>query len=225
MFAPQQEIDLGDIVAEATQSQLRPVDDAEISERLSEIGERVVRHLPSTGLSFRFYVSDAPVANAMSIVGGRVYLTRRIIGLFQNEDEMAGVIGHELGHIVTHQQANMYTRLFREQLGTNEVTDRKDIFEKYNRLLDEWREHSSIRIDPEAQQQEADRVGLEAAVRAGYSPQALADFWDRFTENKGKTGSWFSELFESTPPESKRYREMVKDIAALPSGCRDAAST
>lgn len=223
MFTPQQETDLGDIIAQENTYEFRPIEDAELSRELSQVGDRMVKHLPASGLTFRFYVSDAPVANAWSIVGGRVYLTRKIIGLFRNEDEMAGVIGHELGHIVTHEQAKLYTRLFREQLNVNEVTDRKDILDKYNRLLDEWRKHAPVRRDSEADQQEADRTGLEASVRAGYSPQALADFWDRFTENKGRTGTWFSDFLESTPPEAKRYREMIKGMGALPSECKDKA--
>jgi hypothetical protein len=221
MFTPQQEIDLGDALADTSPTQLLPIEEKELSEKLSQIGNRLVNHLPQTGLNFRFYLSDAPVANAFSIVGGRVYVTRKIIAFFRTEDELAGVMGHELGHIVTHQQAKLFTRIFHERLGIKEVTDRKDIYAKYNRLLDEQAKHGTIRVDTEENQQEADRIGLEATVRAGYSPQALADFWDRFTENKGKVGSWFSELLQSTPPAAKRYREMVKGLAALPAGCKD----
>jgi len=221
MFTPEQEVALGDFFADQEAARIRPIEDKELNAELERIGNRLVNHLPSTGLNFRFFLSDAPLANAFSMVGGRVYVTRKLIGAVRSEDELAGVMGHELGHIVTHQQAKLYTRVFREKLGITEVGDRKDLYRKLNRMFDEWAMHGKIQVDPEQEQQEADRIGLEATVRAGYSSQALADFWDRFTENEGKTGSWLSEMLQSTRPDSKRYREMIKELAALPAGCRD----
>jgi len=221
MFTPEQEVELGGFLADQEATSIRPIEDKELTAQLGRIGDQLVRHLPPSGLNFRFFLSDSPQANAFSIVGGRVYVTRKLIAVVKSEDELAGVMGHELGHIVTHQQAKFYTRIFREKLGITEVGDRKDLYQKLNRMYDEWAKHGGISVDPEKDQQEADRIGLEATVRAGYSPQALAEFWDRFTENKGKTGSWFSELIQSTRPDTKRYREMTKELAVLPAACRD----
>ncbi|HKM66447.1 MAG TPA: M48 family metalloprotease [Candidatus Acidoferrum sp.] len=221
MFTPVQEEELGDFFADQVAARIRPIEDKELSAELERIGAQLVKHLPPSQLNFRFYLSDAPETNAMSLVGGRVYVTRKLIGIVRSEDELAGVLGHELGHIVTHQQAKLYTRVFREKLGITEVGDRKDLYQKVNRMYDEWTKHGTITVDPEKDQQEADRTGLEAVVRAGYAPQALAEFWDRFTENKGKTGSWFSEMLQSTQPDTKRYREMTKELVTLPAACRD----
>lgn len=221
MFTAVQEAEIGDFFADQEAAQIRPIEDKELTAELRRIGERLVSHLPPTELKFQFILSDASQANAFSMVGGRVYVTRKLIGVVRSEDELAGVMGHELGHIVTHQQAKLYTRIFREKMGITEVGDRKDLYQKLNRMYDEWAKHGSISFDPEENQQEADRIGVEAVVRAGYSPQALAEFWDRFTENKGKTGNWFSEMLQTTQPNTKRYREMTKELAALPAACRD----
>jgi hypothetical protein len=79
MFNAQQEVDLGDVLAESSVRFLQPVEDKELTANLERIGERLVKHLPPTGLHFRFYVSNAPIANAFSIAGGRVYVTRKLI--------------------------------------------------------------------------------------------------------------------------------------------------
>ncbi len=50
----------------------------------------------------------------------------------------------------------------------------------------------------EGEQEEADRVGLEILVRAGYDPEQLTAFWDRFTANQGKTGNWFTDKLGNT---------------------------
>jgi hypothetical protein len=63
------------------------------------------------------------------------------------------------------------------------------------------------------------------AWRAGYDLQALPRFFDRLTENKGAKGNVFSDLFGITRPESKRLRQMIKGIEAIPAACRQRRST
>ena len=73
----------------------------------------------------------------------------------------------------------------------------------------------------DAQQLEADKIGLFAMAAAGYAPAAFTSFFDRLTENAGKTGSWFSDLFGNTRPEQKRVREMINATEQLPATCRE----
>ena len=73
--------------------------------------------------------------------------------------------------------------------------------------------------DREKGQLTADQIGFNALVNAGYDPKAAARFWDRVTETKGKTGSWFSDLFGTTRPEQRRLREMLTALSSLPAGC------
>ncbi len=215
-FKPDQEVYLGEILAEWGNGSGSIVDDAALNAYLTKIGQRLVKKLPPTGLDFRFYVSDSPEANGYSIAGGRVYITRKLIAFARTEDEIAGVIGHELGHIVTHQQAVTFSRIFKDKIGATEFADRKDVMEKFHRMLESKKTSNANRED---EQEEADRVGLEILVRAGYHPEELTAFWDRFTANKGKTGNWFTDTFGNTNEVSKRYREMLKESVKLPAEC------
>ena len=158
-------------------------------------------------------------------MGGRVYVTRKLVAVVHNEDELAGVMGHELGHIVTHQQAILFTKIFRDRLQITEVSNKKDIYDKMNRPFDEAAKHTPVSSPAEDSQMEADRVGLIATVRAGYSPQALADFWDRFTENKGKTGNWLTDIVGNTGGNAKRYREMAKTLSKTLGGCKEVQAS
>ncbi len=225
MFSPEQEDYLGGFLAEKIAPSMNVIEDEQLTGELQRIGKRLVENLPPTGLHFRFYLSDSPQANAFSIVGGRVYVTRKLIAVVHNEDELAGVMGHELGHIVTHQQAILFTKIFRERLGITEVSDKKDIYNKMNRLFDESAKHAPVPSSAEDNQMEADRVGLIATVRAGYSPQALADFWDRFSENKGKTGNWLTDLVGNTGRNSQRYREMAKMLSKTLGNCKEVQAS
>jgi hypothetical protein len=108
-------------------------------------------------LKYRFYLSNLPTANAFSIAGGRVYVTRKLIGFARSEDELAGVLAHELGHIVTHQSAIEYTRFF-HAIGITEVIDQADIEAKFHRFLESGK---TFTVSGEDHQLEADRVGME----------------------------------------------------------------
>jgi hypothetical protein len=223
IFTEEQEVDLGDAIAEQIQRDFRVIDDDEVTGHLRRIGERVVKHLPPTKLRFQFFLVDLPEANAFVLPGGRIYVSRKMVAFAQSEDELAAVIAHEIGHLVARQQSVSMTRRLKEALGVTQVTDRRDVFDKYNRLVE------NVARKPEAfrrgdnhegkDQVEADQIGLFALAASGYDPQAHARLFDRFAETKGKTGNFFSDLFGVTSPESKRLREMIKGVEALPPGC------
>jgi predicted Zn-dependent protease len=121
------------------------------------------------------------------IPGGRIFVSRKLIAAALVEDELAGVIAHELGHLVVHQGAIDTTRQFKA-LGITSVTDRNDIFEKYNGLIDNINQKSgAFKVqDREKGQLFADQAGMFALVAAGYDAEAMSRFWDRITETQGK---------------------------------------
>ncbi|MBA3914494.1 MAG: M48 family metalloprotease, partial [Acidobacteriales bacterium] len=127
MFSDQQEVYLGDATAERLANEVTSVDAPKLNAYLQQIGDRLVQHLPKTEFKFRFYLIDSPTANAYSIAGGRVYVTRKMAAMTQNEDELAGVLAHELGHIATHQTAIEFSTLFRA-MGITEVSDRESVY-------------------------------------------------------------------------------------------------
>ncbi len=222
IFTEEQEVYLGDAVAEHIQRNYHVIEDPDVTLYLTHIGERLTKYLPLNQLRFQFFLVDMPDANAFVLPGGRIYVSRKLVAAAQTEDELAAVMGHELGHLVAHQSGIDTTRLFKEVLGVTKVGDRRDVFDKYNQLLENLgRKPAAFKPqDREKGQLTADQAGLFAVVSAGYDPAAMARFWDRINETKGKTGSWLSDLFGTTRPEQKRLREMIKVADAVPSGCR-----
>ncbi len=220
---------LGDAVAEHVQREFRVVEDPQVTGYLQRIGERLLKHMPPSKLRFQFLLSDIPGANAFALPGGRVYFTRKLVAFARSEDEVAGVLAHELGHGIMRDSAVTMTHLLQKVLGVSQVTGRADILEKYHQLEENRarKPEAYERSDKDEQhtQVTADQIALQAAARAGYSPQAYAELWDRFTETKGKTGSWLSDLFGTTKPAARRLREMLKTMAALPAGCAEARSS
>jgi WD40 repeat protein len=225
IFTQKQEVDLGDAIAEQVQRDFRVIDDAEITTYLKQIGERIIKHLPPNELKFQFFLIEMSEANAFVLPGGRVYVSRKMIAYVQSEDELAGIIAHEAGHLIARQQAIDMTRVMRELLGVTKVTDRRDIFEKYNQLVENIARKPQVIGKGEKHEDKdqivADQIGLFALASAGYDPQAYARLFDRFAETKGNKGNFFSDLFGTTKPESKRLREIIKGTTSLPAACID----
>lgn len=223
IFNDQQEEELAAIVAAQLETHYPVVND-ETTAYLQSLGDRLLAGAPDNKLHFRFVLLDMPVNNAFSIGGGRVYVSRKLIAFTHNEDELAGILGHEIGHVLAHHMAIEISMGFREVLGVTSVGDKKDIFEKWGRFVDNLNrkpkafQHSDKQ--EEREQQVADRIGMYLMARAGYNPAASVEAFDRLAGLKGNTGNFFSDLFGTTSADSKRLRELLKtQNASMPATC------
>lgn len=230
LFSPQQEQELGEIVRQQMENRFRVIEEDQVSGYLKRVGARVSQHLPETGLRYEFLLYDQPEIQAFSMPGGRVYLSRKMVAYLRNEDELAGVLGHELGHLVARQQAQDMSRAFRDVLGIKSLSLDEDLFGLYNQFMESVRlkkVHPAPSNEEERSQRIADQLGVQAVARAGYSPESFPNFMDRLMETRGKTGNWFTDLFGATPPNSKRLREALKEVTNLPPSCieRNAPSS
>ena len=140
------------------------------------------------------------------------------------DDELAGLLGHEMGHLLMHQNATIVSRLFHEIPGVNAVGDRKDISEKRRRMLDSidgdrklLRKAAQIieRLDG-IRQNEADRMALYASAAAGFSPQAYAELFDRSAGTNGRSGSFLTDFFGVTTSNLGCLREIKKTLRQPP---------
>lgn len=223
IFSPEQEMILGELNYQRMASETRYLQDEKLLAYVREIGDRLVRHMPPTGLKFQFFIIDIPEANAFNTPGGYVFISRKLIAFSKTEDELAGVMAHELGHAVVRHSTSDVSELFKKILNVTQLGDRKDITEKFNLLIERERTKSVSRGSghESAQQLEADRLGLYAMVAAGYDSNAFSEFFARLTEAKAKSGNWFTNIFGGSSPTDKRLREMIKATEQLPAACRE----
>jgi hypothetical protein len=221
IFSEQQEQWLGDAMADMLEGYAKPVQDPAENEYLDHIAKRLLAVLPPTNIRFRVILVDWPVVNAVSLAGGRVYVTRKLVANAQTEDEVAAVIAHEMGHILSHQIADETTADMKRLLGVTSVGDKADIYAKFQRLMDARMTDKHPGPDPNSdeKQNEADAVSVYATAASGYRPQAFTDWWNRMFFVNGKVGGPIPDFFGFTKPESKRLRAIEKLMAGLPQGC------
>ena len=225
IFSPEQEMFLGDAMMDQYEKDNRVISDEQVNAYLQAIGDRIAKHLPPSGIRFKFVVTDSNYTNAHASAGGRIFVTRKMISFVRNENELAGVVAHELGHAVVRHSAIDLTRYFKQILGVTSVGDRADIVNKYNQFLERYRT-AKVKFSnnhEDNQQIEADRIGVYAAYAAGYDPNAFTEFWKRFTD--AKKGNFFNDIFGSRTPADKRLREMVAALKQIPTACLDKRSS
>ena len=138
----------------------------------------------------------------------------------KSDDELAAVLGHEIGHIAAHQFAFEETVEMQRLLKVTGLGDRKDVYARFQQQIDASLadKHPPQRKEDTAQD-EADRIGVYLVAAAGFRPAAFPEFFDRSFFLKGRTGSKLSDFFGMTRPDEKRLRGMRALVAALPAGC------
>lgn len=228
IFSEQQEMDLGDALAEKMARTYRISTDERFTGYLDQIADRLLEFMPATNLHVKISLVDLPNAYAFDVAGGRVYISLKVVAMARNEDELAGVMAHEFGHMVVHQGAVDMSWNFRHWLKVTEVSDRRDVYDRFNQLIDTaWHKPLSFtpgeRADKEIEEQEkqmvADRLAIYALAGAGYSVEALPEILDRILETKGKKGNWLTDFLGGGNPNSKRLREAVKTAERIPERC------
>lgn len=229
IFSIQQERTLGDIEAEWVETDYHVAQNEKFAAHLNAIAGRVLSQFPREQAQVHVILIDLPAAEAFSTGPERMYISRKMVALLRSDDELAGLLGHELGHIVTHQNAVIMSQLFREILGVSAVGDRKDISEKLRRMLDSidrdkklLRKAANIIERQEGiNQNGADRVALYAAAGSGFSPQAYVELFDRSAETNGNRGRVLNDFFGTTTSNLRRLREIKKALKQLPQPCQE----
>ncbi|HWF85201.1 MAG TPA: M48 family metallopeptidase, partial [Vicinamibacterales bacterium] len=157
---------------------------------------------------------DTDGVNAFASPGGIVHITRGALGLIRNEAELAGVLGHEIGHVAHKHAVNAIRKSKAVQLGTNEtLSDRGPFLDKIaNKAYEIVLENKFDRGD----EMDADKEGVTLAQKLGYAPGALADFLTRL-DDRNKDQPAQNGLFASHP-ETKERIETIRKLAAGKTG-------
>jgi predicted Zn-dependent protease len=110
LISVEQEKQIGREEAQKVERSIGLFDDATLQAYVAAVGQRLAEHSPRQDVAYRFQVVDSPEPNAFALPGGYVYITRGMLVLLNSEDELAGVIGHEIGHVAARHSVRQITR-------------------------------------------------------------------------------------------------------------------
>lgn len=218
LFTEQQEEWLGEQMEKEIRSDFNVIDDPE--NYLQKVAERLQAQLPASNTHYHFVIIDGPELNSFGLVGGRIFIHRRMIAFAQNEDELAALLGHEMGHMVDHHVVLRFSDFFR-QMGVTSLGDRDDVLKRWKEFEDSASriKHTNDEQREGEEQVIADRIAFYALVRAGYNPENGIDFFDRLFQTKRQPGNFWTDLFGTTNPNGKRLRELLKAERPLARNC------
>lgn len=150
-------------------------DDPELQRYVNDIGQQLasVSHRPN--LPWTFTVVDSPAINAFALPGGYIYLTRGILAYLDDESELAGVLGHEIGHVTARHAAQAYTRQAQAGIGLALLSIFVPGTAQFADLGATGLSVLFLRHGREAEL-EADRLGVEYGSGSGFDPAGVPRF-------------------------------------------------
>lgn len=181
-------------------------DDPALTAYLADLGTRMgkLSHLPD--LNFQFKVLDTPVVNAFAVPGGYIYMTRGILAHFNNEAELAGVIGHEIGHVTARHSAKQYSNMTLAGLGIGIGMVISEDFQKVAGLVQAGVGLLFLRFSRDNERQ-ADDLGVEYSSKAGYDSHHMGNFFDTLMRmNPGSDVSGLPGWFTTHPNPKDRVK-------------------
>jgi len=110
LMSESQEIGIGQESHPQILEEMGEYDDPALQQYVNELGQRLARRSERPDLPWHFTVVDQPVVNAFAVPGGFIYITRGILSYLDNEAQLVGVLGHEIGHVTARHSAQQYTR-------------------------------------------------------------------------------------------------------------------
>ncbi len=202
--------------------------DARLQAYVDGVGQRLARQSERAQLAWTFTVLDSPEINAFALPGGYVYVTRGIMAYMDSEADLAGVIGHEIGHVTARHGSQRATRQQKAGVGVIAATILGAVLESAGlggagelaSQVSQTVAASYIATYGREQELQADRLGAEYLARSNYDPRNMIDViqvlknQERFAEEaaraEGRTAPAQANWLASHPSNDKRLQDITQ---------------
>ena len=219
-FSPEQDVKLGQEAASEIRREMPMLKDDRTDDFIDRIGDRLIEHIPSDfrqpAFRYSFDVVNLSDINAFALPGGPMFVNRGMIQAARSEGEVAGVMAHELAHVILRHGTVQATRGQKFQIGaiagqilgsiiggrTGAIVAQGSelglgaYFMKYSREFE----------------READLFGAQLMARAGYNPRQMASMFQTIERQGGSRGP---EWLSSHPNPGNRVEAINREAAML----------
>ena len=227
----QQEVQMGQQEASQVNAQLPIIQDPEINRYLNVLGDQLAHVTSRADLDWHFYLVNSNDFNAFALPGGFIYVNRGVVERSDKMDELASVLGHEIGHVVLRHSVKQMEQMQGANIGvtlacvlTNVCNSQiaqaginvagTAVFAKFSR-------------DDERQ---ADAAGVEELVRAGIDPRGMPEMFEKLLAERQSRPSgvetWFTgsrlRTRSTNPASFQAARRLPFWVPSRPSNVRTA---
>ena len=210
----QQEVEMGSQYAVQINQQLPIVQDPELNRYINVLGDSIARLTSRQDLpEWRFYIVDSKEVNAFAVPGGFIYVNRGLIERTQRMDQLAGVLGHEIGHVVRRHSIKQ----MQQQQGANIGVTLACVLTS---VCNNQAGQAAIQVGGTAlfakfsrgDENEADEEAISNVIRAGISPNGIPAMFQILINERNSNPSGVQSWFATHPLEEDRIaatRQMI----------------
>lgn len=188
----------------------------ELNRLVSRIGHELAASSERPNLPWTFTLLDSPIVNAMALPGGYIYVTRGMIERINSEDELAGVIGHEIAHVTARHSAQQISRSQLAQFGMilGAVVAGPEVLQQYGQLAELGIGLLFQRYSRQHETQ-ADLLGTTYMARARYNPIGAERMLMTLQRLDKNPAGGIDRYFMSHPDPAKRVRDVHQKVTEL----------
>jgi predicted Zn-dependent protease len=217
LMSEAQEIALGQENHPQILQEMGQYNDAELQRYVNDLGQKLAKSSERPNLPWHFTVVDQPVVNAFAVPGGFIYITRGILAYLDNEAQLVGVVGHEIGHVTARHSAQQYTRSVGGQLGLVALGVFVPGAQQFGQLGAQALGLLFLKYGRDDELQ-SDSLGAKYAASNGWDPRAVPAFLatlGRLSEGSEKgLPNWLS----THPEPASRVQEIQPLVQQLAAG-------
>lgn len=195
-----------------------PVRDPDVQARLARIGRPLTLAANRPDLKWSFTVLESPELNAFVLPNGRVGFFRGLLDLARSDDEVASVLGHEIGHILARHPAERVSHQLAAQAGVTLAQlvmlsgENARFADEVGAALGLGAQFGVILPYARRQELEADRIGVDLMRKAGMDPAAAVTFWERMARAAHSQGRP-PEVLSTHPADGRRIEALEAAVA------------
>ena len=208
LYDTDREIRIGDSVASKIEKEYDIIGDADVNERVEGILDRIVRVCDRKNLKYFIKVLEGEDINAISLPGGYIYIFKGLYDSVDNDDQLAGVIAHEVGHITAKHSIkrlqNVYGALMLQLLAAHsagEVSGGVNL--AINSLFVTYAQDDEFL---------ADKLSVRYMKKAGYDPKEMVAFLNKIKKEREKAPLKKINYWKTHPSPSKRIAIVNQEI-------------
>jgi len=171
-------------------------DDENLAKYVNDLGQKMAKISHRPQLKYEFKVMDSPVINAFAVPGGYIYVTRGILAYLNNEAELAGVVGHEIGHVTARHSAQKYSEVYIANLGLGIGSIVSKDFAMFSGLAAQGLGLLFLKFSRDDERQ-SDVLGVDYSTKVGYDARQMSNFFSTLDKMQSKSEQgglpdWFS---------------------------------
>lgn len=211
LMSESQELAMGQDADPQIQAQYGMYPDSAIQRYVNDLGQKLAKVSHRANIAYHFRVIDSDVINAFAVPGGYIYITRGILAYLNDEAQLAGVIGHEIGHVAARHSVKQQRNAMLGQLGIIAGVVIEPSLARFAESASQGLGLLLLKFGRDDENQ-SDELGADYSTKLGYNANSMGNFFTTLKRSSGESASQLPE-FLSTHPDPGNRNTHVQQLA------------